>query len=122
MIDHIAIGVTNLKASESFFAKALAPGGFHVVMTAPKAVGLGRRGIPSLWLDEKLAQAGPLHLAFIAEDRSQVDAFYLEAITAGARDNGAPGVRAHYHRDYYAAFVISPEGHNVEAVCRHRED
>jgi catechol 2,3-dioxygenase-like lactoylglutathione lyase family enzyme len=120
MIDHIAIGVEDLAASERFFVRALAPLGMRVVMTAPKAVGLGRDGIPLFWLDAKLVQAPPLHLAFAAENHAQVDAFYREALAAGGSDNGAPGLRTHYHPDYYAAFVRCPAGHNVEAVCRRR--
>jgi catechol 2,3-dioxygenase-like lactoylglutathione lyase family enzyme len=118
MLDHIAIGVHDLQASRAFFVQALAPLGMRVVFEETKAVGLGRGQAPSLWLDAKLINCPPMHLAFTAASRAQVDEFYRQAIAAGAKDNGAPGVREHYHRDYYAAFVISPEGHNVEAVCR----
>lgn len=120
MIDHIAIGVGDLEVSKAFFVRALAPLGMSVVADAPKAVGLGRDGIPIFWLDAKLVQTPPLHLAFVAENHAQVDAFYREALAAGGRDNGAPGLRLDYHPDYYAAFVTCPEGHNVEAVCRRR--
>ncbi len=120
MIDHIAIGVGDLEVSKAFFVRALAPLGMRVVMEAPRAVGLGRDGIPIFWLDAKLVQTPPLHLAFVAENHAQVDAFYREALSAGGIDNGAPGLRTHYHPDYYAAFVTCPEGHNVEAVCRRR--
>ena len=81
----------------------------------------GPNGKPSLWLHETTNKPVPLHLAFTAETRAQVDAFYRAALDAGGRDNGAPGLRQHYHANYYGAFVIGPDGHNVEAVC-HRAD
>jgi catechol 2,3-dioxygenase-like lactoylglutathione lyase family enzyme len=121
MIDHVAMGVSRLEASATFFLKALAPLGVRVVMTAPKAVGLGQNGAPCLWLDGKLTCPAAMHIAFSAESRAQVDEFYRRAIAAGGQDNGQPGIRAAYHPDYYAAFVIGPDGHNVEVVCRRRE-
>ena len=121
MFDHIGIGASNLEASKTFFVKALAPLGVTVVMEVPDAVGLGRDHKPSLWLSASTLKSGPLHLAFTAETRRQVDDFFRRAIAAGGRDNGPPGVRPHYHSNYYGAFVIGPDGHNVEAVCHRPE-
>jgi catechol 2,3-dioxygenase-like lactoylglutathione lyase family enzyme len=117
MFDHVGFGVTDYAASKSFFLKALAPLGVGIAMEGQWGLGLGRDGKPSLWLSETKEKPTHLHIAFVADDRAQVDAFYREAIAAGGRDNGAPGVRPHYHANYYGAFVIGPDGHNVEAVC-----
>lgn len=117
MFDHLGFGVTDYAASKSFFLKALQPLGVAVVMEGPYGLGLGQNGKPSLWLHASDERPAPLHLAFVATDRAQVDAFYRAALDAGGRDNGAPGLRPHYHANYYGAFVIGPDGHNVEAVC-----
>ena len=117
MFDHVGIGVSHYEASKAFFLKALAPLGVSVVMEGPYGVGLGRQPKPSLWLHQATDKPAPLHLAFTADDRQQVDAFYQAALAAGGKDNGAPGLRPHYHPNYYGAFVIGPDGHNVEAVC-----
>lgn len=122
MFDHIGIGVSNLEASKTFFLRSLAPLGVGVAMEGPSGLGLGTQGKPSLWLFQTQDRPAPLHLAFRAETRGQVDAFYREAIDAGGTDNGPPGLRQHYHPDYYAAFVLGPDGHNVEAVCHAPED
>ena len=119
MLDHISIGVSNLEASKAFYLKALAPLDVVVVRELPGSAGIGRRGFPTFWLSATDREPAPLHLAFRAETREQVDAFYRAALEAGARDNGAPGLRQHYHPDYYGAFVIGPDGHNVEVVCHH---
>ena len=117
MLDHIGIGVSDLEASKMFFLQALAPLGIRMVMEFPDAVGLGPPSKPAFWLSPIDGKPTQLHLAFIADNHSQVDEFYRRAIAAGAEDNGAPGLRPHYHANYYAAFVIGPDGHNVEAVC-----
>jgi catechol 2,3-dioxygenase-like lactoylglutathione lyase family enzyme len=117
MFDHIGFGVTDYAASKTFFLKALHPLGVSVVMEGPYGVGLGQKGKPSLWLYQTSEKPARLHLAFAAADRKQVDEFYRAALAAGAKDNGPPGLRPHYHASYYAAFVIGPDGHNVEAVC-----
>jgi catechol 2,3-dioxygenase-like lactoylglutathione lyase family enzyme len=117
MFDHIGLGVSDLAASKAFFLQALQPLGVNVAMEGPYGVGLGRNGKPSLWLHETTDRPSPLHLAFVAETREQVDAFHVAALAAGGKDNGAPGLRPHYHPDYYGAFIIGPDGHNVEAVC-----
>ena len=116
MFDHVGIGVSNLGASKAFFLQALAPLGVGVAMEVPQAVGLGYGQKPSLWLGATEQKPIPLHIAFTADTRSQVDEFYRCALAAGGTDNGAPGIRAHYHPTYYAAFVIGPDGHNIEAV------
>jgi catechol 2,3-dioxygenase-like lactoylglutathione lyase family enzyme len=121
VFDHIGIGVSNLETSKAFFVQALAPLGIGVVMDFPHAVGLGRGQKPSFWLGATDDKPVPLHIAFAAEDRRQVDAFYHSALAAGGKDNGSPGIRHHYHPNYYAGFVIGPDGHNVEAVCHRAE-
>jgi catechol 2,3-dioxygenase-like lactoylglutathione lyase family enzyme len=117
MFDHVGFGVTDYAASRAFFLQALQPLGIAVAMEGPYGLGLGRDGKPSLWIYQISGKPMPLHLAFAALDRRQVDAFHRAAIAAGGTDNGAPGLRPHYHSNYYAAFVIGPDGHNVEAVC-----
>lgn len=119
MIDHLGFGVSDYPAAKAFFLQALEPLGVGVVMEGPPGagVGLGRAGHPTLWIHPTPQQPAPLHLAFSADTRAQVDAFYRAALAAGGRDNGAPGLRPHYHPHYYGAFVIGPDSHNVEAVC-----
>jgi len=117
MFDHLGFGVTDLPASKAFFVQALAPLGAAVVMEGPWGVGIGLKQKPSLWLHEAETPPAPLHIAFVAASRADVDAFHRAALAAGGTDNGAPGLRPHYHANYYGAFVIGPDGHNVEAVC-----
>jgi catechol 2,3-dioxygenase-like lactoylglutathione lyase family enzyme len=117
MFDHIGLPVSDVAAGKTFFLQALAPLGVAVVMEGPYGVGIGKDRKPSLWLHEATGAPTPLHLAFTATDRRQVDEFHKAALEAGGKDNGAPGLRPHYHPDYYGAFVIGPDGHNVEAVC-----
>lgn len=123
MIDHIGFPVSDLARSRAFYEAALAPLGYRVLRTVSAAdtgaeahVGFGVEK-PDFWLST--GRAGPLrlHVAFAAADRAGVDAFYAAAIAAGAGDNGAPGLRPHYHPNYYGAFVLDPDGHNIEAVC-----
>jgi catechol 2,3-dioxygenase-like lactoylglutathione lyase family enzyme len=121
MFDHIGFGVSDYAASKAFFLAALAPLGIGVVMEGDYGVGIGPKGKPALWLTQTAAQPAPLHLAFAAENRAQVRDFYRAALAAGGKDNGAPGLRPHYHPNYYGAFVIGPDGHNVEAVCHSPE-
>ena len=117
MFDHIGFGVADYAASKAFFLKALQPLGVTAVMEGPFGIGLGQKNKPSLWLYQTNEKPAPLHLALAAQSRTQVDEFYHAAIEAGGKDNGAPGLRPHYHPNYYGAFVIGPDGHNVEAVC-----
>ena len=118
VLDHVGVRVRDVAASRRFYEAALAPLGFVVVMEVPgvPGAGFGVAGKPSFWIHPGEA-SGPLHLAFHAVDHQRVDAFFAAAIAAGGADNGRPGIRAHYHPNYYAAFVIDPDGNNVEAVC-----
>jgi catechol 2,3-dioxygenase-like lactoylglutathione lyase family enzyme len=117
MFDHMGFGVTNLVESKAFFLKALQPLGVTVAMEGPYGVGMGKNNKPTMWLSETKEHPAHLHIAFTAENRTQVDEFYRAALAAGGKDNGAPGLRPHYHANYYGAFVIGPDGHNIEAVC-----
>jgi catechol 2,3-dioxygenase-like lactoylglutathione lyase family enzyme len=115
MIDHLTIRVRDPQKSKAFYAKALGPLGYEVLMDFGEMTGLGADKKPDLWIAG--GKQEPLHLAFSARDRKAVDAFYAAAIAAGAKDNGKPGIRKDYHPNYYGAFVIDPDGHNLEAVC-----
>lgn len=121
MFDHLGFGVTSLAESKAFFLRALEPLGVSVAMEGPYGVGMGQNRKPSLWLHETNERPARLHVAFAAESRGQVDEFYRAALAAGGKDNGAPGLRPHYHPNYYGAFVIGPDGHNIEAVCHKPE-
>ena len=121
MLDHVGFGVTDYTLSKTFFLKALQPLGVGIVMEGEHGIGIGPKGKPSLWLFQTSEKPAPLHLAFTAQNRQQVQDFYHAALESGGKDNGAPGLRPHYHPDYYAAFVIGPDGHNVEAVCHQPE-
>lgn len=121
MFDHVGFGVSDLGESKAFFLKALVPLKVALVMEGPYGVGIGQNNKPSLWLYESQVRPAPLHIAFVAASRAEVDAFYKAALAAGGKDNGAPGLRPHYHPNYYGAFVIGPDGHNVEAVCHKPE-
>jgi len=116
MIDHLGFHVRDFAVSRRFYLDALAPLGVGPAMEFEGNIGLGRDGKPTLWLSEG-PPPPPLHLAFAARNRAEVDAFYWAALKAGAKDNGPPGLRPHYHPNYYAAFAIDPDGHNIEAVC-----
>jgi catechol 2,3-dioxygenase-like lactoylglutathione lyase family enzyme len=123
MIDHTSVAVTDIKKSKAWYIAALEPIGYKVIKEVPAsvtgdgdAVGFGEPPKPDFWLGEG-KPGTPIHVAFRAEQRSQVDAFYKAAIRAGGTDNGPPGIRAHYHPNYYGAFVLDPDGHNIEVVC-----
>jgi catechol 2,3-dioxygenase-like lactoylglutathione lyase family enzyme len=123
MFDHVKFGVSDLAVSKAFFLKALEPLSVNVVDYAGPSGGVeicpyGKASLCSFQTEEKPAH---LHLAFRAESRQQVEAFYRAALNAGGKDNGPPGLRPHYHADYYAAFVIGPDGHNIEMVCHKPE-
>lgn len=132
MIDHMGVTVRDLQVSKAFYDAVFAPLGIGVVMSVSAEetgstafIGYGatadrrdiQAGKPSFWVSEGEVVTGPMHVAFLAADRAQVDAFHAAALAAGGTDNGAPGVRPHYHPNYYAAFVLDPDGRNVEAVC-----
>ena len=123
MIDHMSLNVADFAAMLAFYEQALAPLGITVVKRFGKEVtgdpdvaGLGREK-PFLWIADAGKTEPRMHIAIRTDERAEVDAFYQAAIAAGGTDNGAPGLRPHYHADYYAAFVIDPEGHNLEVVC-----
>ena len=123
MFDHVKFGVSDYAASKSFFLKALGPLGVAAVSEGPATYGieLSAKGTASLCLYQTEVKPAPLHLAFTAENRQQVEAFYRAALEAGGKDNGVPGLRSQYHANYYAAFVIGPDGHNIEVVCHEPE-
>ncbi len=121
IIDHIGLTVSDYEKSKSFFSSALAPLGIELVMEIGGYAGFGRGGKPEFWLDTGGEIQRPMHIAFDAANREQVRAFYAAAMAAGATDNGPPGIREIYHPDYFGAFVIGPDGHNVEAVCHKAE-
>ena len=122
MFDHVVFGVSDYAASKAFFLKALEPLGIEVVQEGALGVELCPKGkSSSLCLFPTKEKPAHLHLAFTAENRRQVDAFHRAALAAGGKDNGAPGLRPNYHPNYYAAFVIGPDGHNIEMVCHQPE-
>lgn len=125
ILDHVTLVVKDYARSREFYEKALAPLGIQRVMEFGQACGFGRDGKPELWIGtgpasfhkpEHLRLITPTHLAFKARSRAEVDAFYQAALDAGGKDFGAPGLRTHYHPSYYGAFVLDPDGHDIEAV------
>lgn len=123
MIDHITLHVSDFDAAAAFYTAALEPIGAKLLFMVPeeftdgaKVGGFGQNRA-TFWLNEGTAQVPPLHVAFTAQTHAQVDAFYDAALGAGGTDNGAPGLRPHYHADYYGAFVRDPDGNNIELVC-----
>jgi catechol 2,3-dioxygenase-like lactoylglutathione lyase family enzyme len=117
MLDHVSLSVTDATRSQAFFEKALAPLGYTVISTFDGGFGIGVEGGSTVWAATGPAQQPIAHLAFRAQSRNQVDAFYRAALAAGGRDNGKPGLRENYSPTYYAAFVLDPDGNNIEAVC-----
>ena len=124
MIDHTGVSVSDFARSKAFYARALEPIGYKLMMEVSAEVSGGYEGAgfgvppkPDFWIGSGKPNVPPLHVAFRAERRELVDAFHKAAIAAGGRDNGAPGLRPHYHPNYYGAFVLDPDGHNIEVVC-----
>jgi len=124
MIDHTGVTVSDFTASKAFYEKALAPIGYAKLMELPASVtghtdvaGFGEPPKPDFWISRGNPNQPPIHVAFRVASRALVDAFHAAALAAGGRDNGAPGLRPHYHPHYYGAFVLDPDGHNIEAVC-----
>ena len=124
-LDHVTLTVSDYARSKAFYEKALAPLGIKVIMDFGQACGFGRDGKPDFWIGtgpssfqkpEQLRVITPTHIAFSAKDRAEVEAFHAAAMAAGGKDFGKPGVRAHYHPNYYGAFVLDPDGHDIEAV------
>ena len=122
MFDHVVFGVSDYAASKAFFLKALEPIGVAVVLEGPLGLEISADGKTSLCIFQTEEKPARLHLAFRAETRRQVDAFHRAALEAGGKDHGAPGLRPQYHANYYAAFVIGPDGHNIEVVCHEPGD
>jgi catechol 2,3-dioxygenase-like lactoylglutathione lyase family enzyme len=122
MIDHIGFPVSDYARAKAFYAAALAPLGYTLIAEVQQndndapACGFGIGGKPDFWIGGEGGLHKPVHVAITAKDRASVDAFHAAALAAGGRDNGAPGIRAQYHPNYYAAFVLDPDGHNIEAV------
>jgi catechol 2,3-dioxygenase-like lactoylglutathione lyase family enzyme len=125
IIDHIGINVSDYGRAKAFYTEALAPLGITLLMEFGTAAGFGRGEKPELWLgagkaeyqtEEQLEILTPTHVCLAARSRAEVDAFHVAALAAGGRDNGAPGIRVHYHPGYYGAFALDPDGNNVEAV------
>ncbi len=125
MIDHVGFPISDYERSKRFYERALAPLGYTLVMEVPSevaasgapAAGFGADGKPDFWIGGEGGLGGVLHVAILAKSRAAVDAFYRAALEAGGKDNGAPGLRPVYHPNYYGAFVLDPDGHNIEAVC-----
>jgi catechol 2,3-dioxygenase-like lactoylglutathione lyase family enzyme len=124
MIDHTGLNVSDPVRARRFYDAALAPLGYAMLSEIPKehtggkvVVGYGVAPKPDFWVAEGTPNQPPIHIAFRAANHEQVDAFYEAALANGGKDNGAPGPRPHYHQHYYGAFVLDPDGHNVEAVC-----
>jgi catechol 2,3-dioxygenase-like lactoylglutathione lyase family enzyme len=121
IIDHISLTASDYELSKRFFLAALTPLGVDLAMEFEGSAGFGKDGKPEFWVNGGSEAQRPMHIAFVAATRAQVTAFYAAAIGAGGKDNGPPGIRANYHPNYFGAFVIGPDGHNVEAVCHKPE-
>jgi catechol 2,3-dioxygenase-like lactoylglutathione lyase family enzyme len=125
ILDHFGFGVSDYARAKAFYSEALAPLGIALVMEVGpeqtggtvRACGFGKGGKPEFWIGSDGKTTPPMHVAFVVETRAAVRAFYDAALRAGGRDNGAPGLRPHYHPNYYGGFVIDLDGHNIEAVC-----
>lgn len=124
MIDHLGFAVSDVERAKAFYAKALAPLGIGILIEGTPEqsggeahIGFGANRKPFFWIGGGQPVRGPVHVAFEAPNRAAVDAFYQAALAAGGKDNGPPGIRPHYHPNYYGAFVFDLDGHNIEAVC-----
>jgi len=128
MLDHIGLAVADMERAKAFYQAALKPLGLDVVMEvtaeetgADAHAGFGENGRPFFWIGTGAKPRGGTHVAFAAQTRAEVEAFYRAGLAAGGRDNGPPGPRPHYHSNYYGAFVFDPDGNNIEAVCHRPE-
>lgn len=124
MLDHAGVSVGDAVTSRRFYEASLAPLGYKVLMEVPlqftggkMVLGMGVPPKPDFWVYQGAPQKPHVHVAFRADSRAVVDAFHAAALAAGGKDNGPPGVRPHYHQHYYGAFVLDPDGHNIEACC-----
>ncbi|KJC58091.1 glyoxalase [Bradyrhizobium sp. LTSPM299] len=123
MLDHVTIGITDIERSKAFYDQALqALGISRLYAEGIGFAGYGIRPKAFFWIGTRSTPQTGAHIAFTASDRTTVDRFYEDAIKAGGRDNGPPGIRLHYHANYYGAFVLDPDGHNIEAVCHSPQD
>lgn len=116
MIDHVTIRVKNLEVTKKFYLEALKPLGYTLLHGDNEFIGFGKNGKADTWFTINKPTSGPVHISWKADSKEVVDEFYKVAIAAGGIDNGAPGTRAEYHADYYGAFVLDPDGNNIEAV------
>lgn len=130
ILDHVSLNVSDMAKSKAFYTQALAPLGITMLMDFGRACGFGKGQKPELWLGagpasfqkaEDLGRITPVHLCLVAKNRAEVDAFHAAATAAGGRDFGKPGIREVYHPNYYGAFVLDPDGHNIEACIHHPE-
>ena len=122
MLDHVTIGVSNIARAVAFYDRALAPLGIErLYAEGAQFFGYGAESKAFFWIGLRDSVQTGAHIAFAAKDRNSVDAFHAAALAAGGRDNGAPGLRPHYHANYYGAFILDPDGHNIEAVCHSPE-
>lgn len=129
MIDHVGFAVSDLARSDAFYKAALAPLGIAEIMrvtpeqteSGGTAIGYGKGQKPFFWIGDNERVGQGTHVAFTVDSRAEVDAFHAAGLAAGGTDNGAPGIREHYHPDYYGAFVLDPDGQNIEAVCHRPE-
>jgi len=122
VLDHVTINVSDFDGARAFYTQALAPLGVTVIMEFGEMCGFGEDGKPYLWIAERDEPSAPVHVALEAADHPTVDAFHAAAIAAGGTENGPPGMRPHYHQNYYGAFVLDADGNNLEAVCHIPDD
>jgi catechol 2,3-dioxygenase-like lactoylglutathione lyase family enzyme len=122
MLDHVGLNVRDYEASQRFYTQALAPLGREVIMEFPHVCGFGNTDKPQFWIHQRGVPSAGTHVAITSPDRATVDAFYEAGLAAGGRNNGPPGLRPMYHKHYYGAFVLDPDGNNIEAVCHQPED
>lgn len=128
MIDHTGVNASDFNKSKAFYSRVLSAIGYSLLVELPASVtgstdvaGFGEPPKPDFWISKGVPNNPPVHVAFRVATRAQVDAFFNVAIAAGGRDHGKPGVRSHYHPNYYGAFVLDLDGHNIEAVCHSPE-
>ncbi len=121
MLDHIGLNVSDYAKSKAFYETALAPLGYELIMEVEGYAGFGAGGKPDFWIYGGAATTPQVHVAFQSQNRAKVREFYEAALKAGGKDNGPPGIREIYHPNYYGAFVLDPDGHNIEAVCHKPE-